>query len=570
MFRRLSSLLIAACLALASVPAEAHPHVFVTVKGTLVYADGALKAVRYSWRFDDMFSAFAAQGLDTDADGKLSRAELQALAEVNVTSLKEFDFFTFAKARGQDIEFGPPVDYWLDHDGTALTLNFTLPVTAAAKGDTLRVEIYDPTYFVSFALAEQQPATLEGAAAGCRIDAEGPEEGGAPSQPLTEDFFSNLDPGQSWGKKFANVLVARCGADAEAYAQALAAAPPPETPGAPIGETAVPSRVNQAISIAEALAAAADARGRSANRRPIPRSALSAWCRPDGAAGQPTSGVFGWIARHQANFYKAMSEALTASKADGSAFLLLVGLSFAYGIFHAAGPGHGKAVISSYLLATGETLRRGIAISFAAAMAQAVTAVVVVGVFAVLLGATSHAMGVASWWLEAASYALIVALGIALLYRTSRNALRARGKTRWDTAPAHDDHRGHNHGPKAEDLEGDFDWRRAGSAVLAIGLRPCTGALLILVFALAQGLIWTGIAATFVMAVGTAITVAVIATLAVVAKALAVRLAAGPSRPKTRKALRLVEICAGFAVLAFGLMLLGGLLSTGLPAAAAG
>jgi nickel/cobalt exporter len=516
MFRRLGSFLVAACLALAAVPAEAHPHVFVTVKGTLVYADGALKAVRYSWRFDDMFSAFASQGLDTDTDGKLSRAELQSLAEVNVTSLKEFDFFTFAKARGQDITFGPPVDYWLDHDGTALTLNFTLPVTAAAKGDTLRVEIYDPTYFVSFALAEQQPATLEGAAAGCRVDAEGPGDAGASSQKLGEDFFSNLDPGESWGKQFANVLTVRCGADAEAYAQALAAAPPPPpaAPEAQIDGAVVPSRVDQAISIAEA--APLQQRPQAAPQHAPANPALGAFgvVRPDGVAGQPTSGVFGWIARQQANFYKAMSEALTASKADGSAFLLLVGLSFAYGIFHAAGPGHGKAVISSYLLATGETLRRGIAISFAAAMAQAVTAVVVVG--------------------------------------------------------AHDDHRGHNHGPKAEDLEGDFDWRRAGSAVLAIGLRPCTGALLILVFALAQGLIWTGIAATFVMAVGTAITVAVIATIAVVAKGFAVSLAAGPSRPKTRKALRMVEICAGFAVLAFGLMLLGGMLSTGLPASAAG
>jgi ABC-type nickel/cobalt efflux system permease component RcnA/ABC-type uncharacterized transport system substrate-binding protein len=575
MFRRLNSLLVATCLALAAVPADAHPHVFVTAKGTLVYADGALNAVRYSWRFDDMFSAFAAQGLDTDTDGKLSREELRDLAEVNVTSLKEFDFFTFAKAGGRKVAFGKPIDYWLDHDGTALTLNFTLPVTTPVKADALRLEVYDPTYFVSFALAKEQPASLEGAPDGCRVDAEGPKDEGAASQKLGEDFFSNLDPGESWGKQFANVLTVRCGADAEAYAQTLAAAPPPppEAPAAQIDSAVVPSRVDQAMSIAEAtpLQQMPEASPKDA---PAPQtaqanSALGAFgvVRPDGAAGQPTSGVFGWIALQQANFYKAMSEALMASKADGSAFLLLVGLSFAYGIFHAAGPGHGKAVISSYLLATGETLRRGIAISFAAAMAQAVTAVAVVGVFAVLLGATSHAMGVASWWLEAASYALIVVLGIALLYRTSRKGLRARGKTRWDPP---DDHRGHNHGPKPEDLEGDFDWRRAGSAVLAIGLRPCTGALLILVFALAQGLVWAGIAATFVMAVGTAITVAAIATIAVVAKSFAVRLAAGPSRPKTRKALRLVEICAGFAVLAFGLMLLGGLLSAGLPASAAG
>src|SRR6201999_2652179 len=105
----------------SALPAAAHPHVFVTVKSTIVYENGVPKAVKHAWRFDDMFSAFAVQGLDIDTDGKLSRSELQALAEVNVSSLKEFDFFTFGKAGKGDLAFGKPVDYWLDHDGTALT-----------------------------------------------------------------------------------------------------------------------------------------------------------------------------------------------------------------------------------------------------------------------------------------------------------------------------------------------------------------------------------------------------------------------------------------------------------------
>jgi nickel/cobalt exporter len=257
-----------------------------------------------------------------------------------------------------------------------------------------------------------------------------------------------------------------------------------------------------------------------------------------------------------------MSQALTASKESWAAFLLLAALSFSYGVFHAAGPGHGKAVISSYLLATGETLRRGIAISFAAAMAQAVTAIVVVGIFAILLGVTSQAMGIATWWLEAASYVLIVALGVGVIFRRSLIPVRFRH--------THDENCDHSHGPRLEDLDGEFGWRRAGAAVLAIGLRPCTGALLILVFALAQGLFWTGIAATFAMAIGTAFTVAAIATLAVVAKEIAVKLAAGASTQRTRRAVRLIEITAGVAVLAFGLILLGGLMSAGMPAAAAG
>jgi nickel/cobalt transporter (NicO) family protein len=546
----------------SALPAAAHPHVFVTVKSTIVFENGVPKAVRHNWRFDDMFSAFAVQGLDTDTDGKLSRAELQALAQVNVTSLKEFDFFTFGAAGSGDLTFTEPVDYWLEHDGTALTLHFTLPVTSAMKSETTRIEIYDPSYFVSFSLAEQEPAALEGASADCRVDVEGPQEGSG--EKLTEDFFSNLDPEQGWGKKFANAFVVRCGEAAIAYAASI----PPKVEAAPIAadDGAAASRVEQALKIAEAqplqempepAAKAQDNKAQDNNK------ALGAFgvVPPEASAVQSRTGFFGWIAAQQATFYKAMADALTASKENGSALLLLAALSFSYGVFHAAGPGHGKAVISSYLLATGETLKRGIAISFAAAIAQAITAIVVVGIFAVLLGVTSQAMGVAAWWLEAASYGLIVLLGVGVIFRRSLIPLRGH---------VHDENCDHSHGPRVEDLDGEFGWRRAAAAVLAVGLRPCTGALLILVFALAQGLIWTGIAATFAMALGTAFTVAVIATLAVTAKEIAVKLASGASAARTRRTVRVIEITAGFAVLTFGLILLGGLMQAGVPAAAAG
>lgn len=563
-------LLTALLMSLSSAfPARAHPHVFVTVKSTIVYENGVPKAVRHAWRFDDMFSSFAVQGLDTDTDGSLSRAELQALAEVNVTSLKEFDFFTYGKAGSGDLAFAEPVDYWLEHDGKGLTLHFTLPVTTATKSDTTRIEIYDPSYFVSFSLVEGPAVALEGAPEGCRADAEGARQ--VSQDKLTEDFFSNLDPEQGWGKQFANAFVVRCGEAAIAYANSPPkvdqAAPPKVEPAssAPASPGNALARVETALKIAEA--------------QPLQEMPVQAVKKQDnkglGAFGvvppetsavkSSSTGLFGWIARQQSAFYKAMSDALSASKEDGSAFLLLAALSFSYGVFHAAGPGHGKAVISSYLLATGETLKRGIAISFAAAIAQAITAIVVVGIFAVLLGVTSQAMGVATWWLEAASYLLIVLLGVAVIFRRSLIPLRGKSK-----AHVHDENCDHSHGPRVEDLDGEFGWRRAAAAVLAIGLRPCTGALLVLVFALAQGLIWTGIAATFAMAFGTAFTVAVIATLAVTAKEIAVRLAAGSSTVRTRQALRLIEVTAGFAVLAFGLILLGGLLQTGVPAAAAG
>ena len=245
MFRRAAPLAFASLFLLPAPSANAHPHVFVTVKSTAVYEAGALKAVRHSWRFDDMFSAFAVQGLDTDTDGALSRGELQALAEVNVTSLKEFDFFTFARAGAETVSFSQPSDYYLEHDGTALTLNFTLPVASARADDTVRIEVYDPTYFVSFALADETPAALDGAPDGCRIDTDGPDDP-AKGKALTEEFFSNLDPEEGWGKQFANVMTVRCGADAVAYAEKIAPPPPAPDPMA---------RVETALSIAKSAPA---------------------------------------------------------------------------------------------------------------------------------------------------------------------------------------------------------------------------------------------------------------------------------------------------------------------------
>ncbi|WP_020186691.1 nickel/cobalt transporter [Methylopila sp. 73B] len=287
--------------------------------------------------------------------------------------------------------------------------------------------------------------------------------------------------------------------------------------------------------------------------------------RPDGPGGAPAvGGLLGWIAEEQSSFYRSLSAAIRAAKTDNTALFSLAALSFAYGVFHAAGPGHGKAVISSYLIATGEGFRRGVALSTLAALAQAVTAIAAVGLIAVVLGATSMAMGVATWWLEAASYAVILALGVALIWRKGRGLLRTlNGRS----AHVHGPDCAHEHGVDPRLVEGRVDWRRAGAAVLAIGLRPCTGALVVLVFALAQGILWAGVAATFAMAAGTAVTVAAIAALAVGAKGLALRLAA--ARPGAGAvALAGLETLAALVVFAFGAIMLAGLLLTGVGAPA--
>jgi nickel/cobalt transporter (NicO) family protein len=352
---------------------------------------------------------------------------------------------------------------------------------------------------------------------------------------------------------------------------------------------------------------------------------------PLGALRQPpANGLLGWVLAEQALFYRELSGLIRTAKTDGSALWGLMGISFIYGIFHAAGPGHGKAVISSYLVANEETWRRGIALSFASALLQATTAIVIVAIAAVLIGATAKVMGDTVRVIELTSYALIVLVGLRLLWVKGRALLRTLTAMRAEHAAAksahgepahcgrhdhahdtdhdqahaharshahvevaddaghphghshahdHDDHGhahahnhqhgdeesvlpwGHAHGPEPQELAGPGGWRRGLSAIVAVGLRPCSGAIIVLVFALAQGLFWAGIASTFVMGVGTAITVAAIATLAVGAKTVAKRFAATRAGYGTLM-LRGVEVGAAVVVMLFGVLLLTGTIAS--------
>ena len=319
-----------------------------------------------------------------------------------------------------------------------------------------------------------------------------------------------------------------------------------------------------------------------------------------GTASAPPAalgGVVGWLLAKQAIYYREFTGLIRAAKADGSAVYGLLGLSFTYGIFHAAGPGHGKAVIASYLVANGETWRRGVALSFASALLQALAAVAIVGIAAVLLGGTAKMMGDAVRVIEIASYLLVIALGIRLTWikvRSFRAALRmveqrpaaidhdhahphthaqdhrhahvARSEAHHHHHGAPDGHAacatcGHAHGPEPRDLTGPGGWRRGMSAIFAAGLRPCSGAILVLVFAFAQGLFWTGVASTLAMGLGTAITVAALATLAVGARSAAARLA-NRKQGFGLLALRGLEAGAALAVIAVGLLLLTGYMAS--------
>ena len=199
-------------LALSASPAAAHPHVWVVVKSDVIYSpDGRISAVRHAWTFDEAYSSFAVQGLDKNNDGKLSADELAELAQVNVESLHEFDFFTFAKASGAKQDFGKPVDYALDYDKAQLTLSFTLPLKAPSNRKTFSLEIYDPTWFVSFTLADGDDAVkTTGAPAGCARTITRPRPMEATQQQrLSEDFFSSL-AGTNFGASFINRVLVAC------------------------------------------------------------------------------------------------------------------------------------------------------------------------------------------------------------------------------------------------------------------------------------------------------------------------------------------------------------------------
>jgi nickel/cobalt exporter len=294
----------------------------------------------------------------------------------------------------------------------------------------------------------------------------------------------------------------------------------------------------------------------------------------------PLGSVFAWVLDKQQGLQRMLATSVKGLKTDNpmAGALTLAGLSFLYGILHAVGPGHGKTIISSYVVANEETVRRGVIISFIAAGLQALTAVALVALLLFGLNATGLQVNAWSNQLESLSYAMIALVGLYLLitqlYRLWRNwrsspvahaagaqAAHGHGEHHQHDHAHHDhhhdhdhahhdhqnhhdhdhhdhDHHGHHHAPgeacdhivDARQLVGPFSWRKVMAVVFSVGIRPCTGAILVLVFAVTQGLFWAGVAATFAMAFGTAITVAVLATLALGSRELALKLGGASSR----------------------------------------
>jgi ABC-type uncharacterized transport system substrate-binding protein len=209
--RRLPGLLLlTGALALGASVAEAHPHVWITATSELIYApDGSISGVRDAWTFDDMFSTYALQGIETKTEGVYSHEELAPLAQTNVESLKEFGYFTFAKADGKKEKFQEPVDYFLEVKDGLLILHFTLPLKTPVKPKELTMEVFDPSFFVDFKFADKDPVRLVGAPAACQISFQRPNDGTANAQTLGEQTFMNGD-NSNFGAMFANKITVIC------------------------------------------------------------------------------------------------------------------------------------------------------------------------------------------------------------------------------------------------------------------------------------------------------------------------------------------------------------------------
>jgi ABC-type nickel/cobalt efflux system permease component RcnA len=307
---------------------------------------------------------------------------------------------------------------------------------------------------------------------------------------------------------------------------------------------------------------------------------------PEQRLSIPTSGWFaeftGQMAAWQGQFYRQLTGAVRAWKQDGWAAWLLLGLSFGYGVFHALGPGHGKAVLTAYVLANKETIRNGAILAMLSAFLQALVAIALVAIAAGVLQVSGVAMNRATWWLEIASYGLMVALGAWLVIKhVLQPALSALRE--WRSAHAvnaqhthahhhhtphqhthvHDESCGHVHMPDPALIAGPLNWSKALSAILAVGLRPCTGAIFVLVFSLAQGFFIAGIAAALAMGLGTGLTVAALACSSLWISQAAVQSDSASQRFWQKALMLVLQALASVAVLAFGLLLLSAALSTG-------
>ena len=501
-------------------PALAHPHIMIDAKATIRFDEqGLVAGLHHSWTFDTAFSVWMVQGLDTDGDGTVSSAEMQDLADENMVGLGDYGFYTVA---GEDMDFVAIGDQRMSYENNRVTLDYSIVAAAPqAAGERFELGIYDPEYYVAITVNDATDVILENAPDDCVARVEPP----VPMSREVEDRLFSLGP---------EVLEL-----------------PPDLATAMRGTQGL---VVVSCGAASVAATAADAAADVARARP---EAPFGGPPPEVGISLPRSGFFGWLQNQQRDFYAALTASLDALRTDWTAFWVLGGLSFLYGIFHAAGPGHGKVVISSYVLANESQLRRGIALSGLSALMQSLVAIGFVLVLAGVLNLTSTALGGAAHWVGVVSYAMVALLGVGLVLRKVLGWGHGHDHHDHDHDHHAHEHAHHGHGMHhaiaPQDIRGN--WREQLGVVLAVGLRPCSGALVVLVFALSQGVLAAGIASVLLMGLGTAITVATLATLAVTAKGLAGRIG-GADSAMAGAIVWWAELAGAVCVLGFGVLLL--------------
>ncbi|TCU22279.1 ABC-type nickel/cobalt efflux system permease component RcnA [Rhizobium azibense] len=310
--------------------------------------------------------------------------------------------------------------------------------------------------------------------------------------------------------------------------------------------------------------------------------------------GGPLAPLLAYINYEQQAFYRALTDTLKAMREDPWQLASLIGLSFAYGVFHAAGPGHGKAVISSYMIANEIELKRGVVISFISAFIQGAMAVALVGGAWLILRGSGITLTQATNAMEITSFIMVIAFGSWLLLRKLRsmigglpehevvetsagpvsmmldwkdNESRRQAYAFGEKQARKAGHNfisgmacetcGRSHAPDPSLLGGDkFSIREAWSAIVAVGLRPCSGALLVMTFSLLNGLYLGGILSVLAMSLGTAITVSILAILAVAAKGTAVGIC-GRGSARSIWIGNAIEILGAVLVICMGVLLLG-------------
>ena len=291
--------------------------------------------------------------------------------------------------------------------------------------------------------------------------------------------------------------------------------------------------------------------------QPAPRNPFATGA---GGFASATSGLGGIILTIQAHFYAALTAAVQTLKSDGVGLMSLATVGFLYGIFHAAGPGHGKGVISGYIIASKGSISHGLALSLAAALLQAVVAIAVVGMFAVALNATAATINAAAARnIELASFAAVAGLGAVLVWTKAGEFVRLAAAIRSGVVPSDD-------GATVQLVPRQGrrgNWPIFAGVVLAAGIRPCSGAIILLVFSLSQGLFAAGVVGALAMALGTSITTGTLASLTVFAKAMVQRLTSGRGMVGP-VAFASFELLAAAFVLMLGLLLFAGVWAGGM------